>query len=214
MKFSNVKENIPSLIYGRFNSDKELLLFFNDRIYINSEMISSNAKISGVELLEDYSTLKVIFENPVKKPYVSLTVQNAFGDYIDITFKGKYYPDFICDDNKLPSDRDFTVHCTVNKAEDGTLLNFGDFFNVNSHTGYAVIRLNDKISHSEAFLRAGDKLSIVCEPNGLLKLYVNGVLSCSAYSKEPLTLENTEVVLSENVTDLKIMSKAFSYDEI
>lgn len=214
MKFSNVKENVPSLIYGRFNSDKELLLFFDDRIYINTEMISSNAKISGVELLEDYSTLKVTFENPVKKPYVSLTVQNAFGDYTDITFKGKYYPDFICDDNKLPSDRDFTVSCTVNKAEDGTLLSFSDIFNVNSHSGYAVIRLGEKVSHSEAFLRVGDKLSIVCEPNGLLKLYVNGALACSAYSKEPLTLENAEVVLSENVTYLKIMSKAFSYDEI
>lgn len=214
MKFSNVKENVPSLIYGRFNSDKELLLFFNDRIYINTEMISSNAKISGVELLEDYSTLKVTFENPVKKPYVSLTVQNAFGDFTDITFKGKYYPDFVCDDNKLPSNRDFTVHCTVSCAEDGTLLSFADIFNVNSHSGYAVIRLGDKVSHSEAFLREGDKLSIVCEPNGLLKLYVNGDLACSAYSKEPLTFENTEVVLSENVTDLKIMSKAFSYDEI
>ncbi len=214
MKFSNVKENVPSLIYGRFNNDKELLLFFNDRIYLNDEMISSNAKIAETELLEDYSTLKVTFENPVKKPYVSLTVQNAFGDYTDITFKGKYYPNFICDDNKLPSDRDFTVNCTVNKAEDGTLLSFGDFFNVNSHSGYAVIRLGDKISHSEAFLSVGDKLSIVCEPNGLLKLYVNSKLACSAYSKEPLTLENTEVVLSENVTDLELKSKAFSYDEI
>ena len=157
-------------------------------------MISSNAKISGVELLEDYSTLKVTFENPVKKPYVSLTVQNAFGDYTDITFKGKYYPDFICDDNKLPSDRDFTVHCTVNKAEDGTLLSFADIFNVNSHSGYAVVRLGDKVSHSEAFLKEGDKLSIVCEPNGLLKLYVNGALACSAYSKEALTLENTDEI--------------------
>lgn len=214
MKFTNVKENLPKLVYGRFDSDKELLLFFNDRIYIDSEMISSNAKISGFELLEDYSTLKVIFENPVKKPYVSLTIKNAFGDYTDITFKGKYYTDFVCDDNKLPSDRDFTVHCTVNKNDDGTLLSFGDIFNVNGHSGYAVIRLNDKISHSEAFLREGDKLSVVCEPNGLLKLYVNGVLACSSYSKEDLSLENTEVLLSENASDLKIISKAFSYDEI
>ena len=47
---SNVKENVPSLIYGRFNSDKELLLFFDDRIYMDSEMISSNAKIKGVKI--------------------------------------------------------------------------------------------------------------------------------------------------------------------
>ncbi len=214
MKFSNVQESVPQLIYGRFESEKELLLFFNDRIYISDDMISSNAKIAGFELLEDYSTLKVIFENPVKKPYVSLTVKNSFGDFTDVTFRGKYYPDCICDDNKLPSDRDFTVQCTINNIEDGKLIGFSEIFNVSSHSGYAVIRLGDKISHSEAFLKAGDKLSVVCEPNGLLKLYVNSVLACSVYSEEPLNLESEEVILAENVDDLKIMSKAFSYDEI
>lgn len=214
MKFSNVQESVPQLIYGRFESEKELLLFFNDRIYISDDMISSNAKIAGFELLEDYSTLKVIFENPVKKPYVSLTVKNSFGDFTDVTFRGKYYPDCICDDNKLPSDRDFTVQCTINNTEDGKLIGFSEIFNVSSHSGYAVIRLGDKISHSEAFLKAGDKLSVVCEPNGLLKLYVNSVLACSVYSEEPLNLESEEVILAENVDDLKIMSKAFPYDEI
>ena len=213
MKFTNVQETKPQLIYGRFDSDKELLLFFDNRIYVDKDLISSNAKIADIQLLEDYSTLKIAFENPVKKPYVSLTAKNAFGDYTDITFKGEYYPDFICGNNKLPSDRDFTVHCKINNAEDGELLNFGDSFNVNSHSGYAVIRLGEKVSHSDTFLKSGDKLSIVCEPNGLLKLYVNGELACSAYNKVHLNFENKEVVLSENVTELKIMSKAFSYDE-
>lgn len=214
MKFSGEKEKVASLIYGRFQSDKELLLFFDDRIYVSSDMISSNAKISGYELLEDYSTLKITFENVVKKPYVSLTVKNAFGDCADVTFKGEYYPDFICDNNKLPSSRDFTVYCTVTKAEDGTLLSFGDIFNINSHSGYAAIRLNDKTKYSDSFLKKDDKLCVVCEPNGLIKLYVNGKLACSVYNGEALTFENTEVVLSENANDLKIMSKALSYDEI
>ena len=143
-----------------------------------------------------------------------MTVKNAFGDYTDITFKGQYYPDFICDSNKLPSNRDFTVNCVLNKAEDGTLLNFGDDFAVNSYSGYAMLRSGEKISHSEVFLRQGDNLSVVCEPNGLLKLYVNSNLACSIYNKDPLNFENTEVIASENVSEIKIMSKAFSYDEI
>ncbi len=213
MKLSNVKENVPSLVYGRFNSDKELLLFFDNRIYIDSDAISSNAKIKDFELLEDYSTLKIIFENPVKKPYVSMTVKNAFGDYTDITFKGQYYPDFVCDANSLPSDRDFTVRCVLNKAEDGIILSFGDVFAVNSYSGYAMLRSGEKVSQSEAFLKPGDNLSVVCEPNGLLKLYVNSNLACSIYNKE-LKLESIEVVASENVSEIQIMSKAFSYDEI
>ena len=213
MKLTNVKENVPSLIYGRFESDKELLLFFDNRIYIDSDAISSNAKIAEYKLLEDYSTLKITFENPVKKPRVSLKIKNAFGDSAEVTFKGQYYPDFICDDNKLPSDRDFTVSCVLNKSEDGTLLSFGDVFAVNSYSGYALLRSGEKTSHSEAFLRQGDKLSVVCEPNGLLKLYVNGNLACSIYNKE-LKLESIEVVASENISEIQIMSKALSYDEI
>ena len=214
MKLTNVKETVPSLLYGRFESEKELLLFFDNRIYLDAEKLSSNAKIKGFELLEDYSTLKVVFENPVKKPYVSMTVKNAFGDSTDITYKGQYFPDFVCDSDKLPSDRDFTVDCVLNKAEDGMLLSFGDAFTINSYSGYAMLRLGEKVSHSEAFLRQGDKLSVVCEPNGLLKLYVNSNLACSIYNKEPLKLENTEVIASESLLEFKIMSKAFSYDEI
>ena len=213
MKLTNVKENVPSLVYGRFESDKELLLFFDNRIHIDSDAISSNAKIAEYKLLEDYSTLKITFENPVKKPRVSLKIKNAFGDSAEVTFKGQYYPDYICDSNKLPSDRDFTVSCVLNKSEDGTLLSFGDVFAVNSYSGYALLRSGEKTSHSEAFLRQGDKLSVVCEPNGLLKLYVNGNLACSIYNKE-LKLENTEVIVSENISEIQIMSKALSYDEI
>lgn len=216
MKFSQAEEKLPQLIYGRFDSSTELLLFFDDRVYIDAEMISSNAKISDFELLEDYSTLKIIFENPVKKPYVSMTVKNAFGDFTDVTFKGQYYADFVCEEAKTPCGRDFTVQCTLNNVDDGVLLGIGDVINVSNREGYGAIRFNDKTSRGDIALNTGDKITVVCEPNGLIKLYVNSNLACSVYNGDEYctALENAEITLSDKVNELKVMSKALNFDEI
>ncbi len=216
MKFTQVQENLPELVYGRFESDRELLLFFNDRIYIDAEMISSNAKISDYKLLEDYSTLKIIFENPVKKPYVSITVKNAYGDFNDIMFKGQYYKDFICDEAKTPCGRDFTVQCTVNNADDGVLFSIGDIVNVSNREGYGVIRFDSKTSRGDIALNENDKLTVVCEPNGLIKLYVNSNLACSVYNGDEYctALENAEITITDKVSDLKVISKALNFNEI
>ncbi len=215
MKFSSVEEKLPSLVYGRFDSEKELLLFFDDRIYVNTDMISSNAKIAGIELLADYSTLKVVFENPVKKPYVSLTIKNAFGDFTDVTYRGEYYPDFKCSDNKIPCNRDFTVQCVVDNAVDGVILNVGDIINVSCRDDFAVLRFGDKTSKSDLTLQNGDKITILCEPNGLVKLYVNSNLACSVYNVQKCNeLQNAEITLSDNASNLTVLSKSLDYNNI
>lgn len=216
MKFTCAEEKLPQLIYGRFNSANEMLLFFDDRIVVDENAISSDAKISGVELSEDYSTLKITFAENVNKAFVSLTVKNIFGDMTDAQFSGVYYPDFVCADNKIPCGRDFTVEATLTTAEDGVLFGIGDTINVSSHDGFGAIRFNEKTSRGDIALKNGDKLTVVCEPNGLVKLYVNSELSCSVYNGDEYceSLENSEINLTEKVTELKVMSKALSYDEV
>ncbi len=216
MKFSSAQEKLPQLIYGRFESANELLLFFDDRILVNENAISSDAKISNIELLEDYSTLKITFSENVPQAFVSLTVKNIFGDMSDAQFSGKYEPDFICENNKIPCGRDFTVECTLNTAEDGVLFSIGDIINVSSHEGYGAIRFGDKTSRGDIVLSNGDKITVVCEPNGLVKLYIGGKLACSVYDGDEYceALENAEVTLTDKCSDLKITSKSRSYDEI
>lgn len=216
MKFSCAEEKLPQLVYGRFENANELLLFFDDRIVVDENAISSDAQISGIELLEDYSTLKIAFAYSVEKAFVSLTVKNIFGDMCDAQFSGVYYPNFVCEDNKIPCGRDFTVQCTLETAEDGVLFGIGDIINVSSHNGFGAIRFAEKLGRGDIQLKNGDKLTVVCEPNGLAKLYVNSELACSVYNGDEYStaLENCEVTLTENVTDLTVMSKALAYDEV
>ena len=215
MKFSSEEEKLPSLIYGRFDSANELLLFFDDRIYLEEKAVSSDAEIAKTELLEDYSTLKITFGSDVDTVNVRLTVKNAFGDSTTVNFSGKNYPDFVCADGKIPCGRDFTVDCTVDNAKDGNVLNMGEIINISISESVGTIRFGEKVSRGEAEIKNGDRITAVCEPNGLMKLYVNGKLECSAYNSQYCAeLENCDVTLSENVSGLRVMSKALSYDEI
>ena len=173
MKFTQVQENLPELVFGRFESDRELLLFFNDRIYVDENTVSSDAEISSIQLLEDYSTLKINFAEPTDKAFVSLTVKNAFGDMADAQINVKYHKDFICEETKTPCGRDFTVQCTINNADNGVLLAIGDIVNVSNREGYGAIRFDSKTSRGDIALKENDKLTVICEPNGLIKLYVN-----------------------------------------
>lgn len=214
MKFSSKQEKKPSLIYGRFDSPTEVLLFFDDRVYFDSRAVSSDAEILKVDILEDYSTLKVTFQEPQTEASVSLTVKNAFGETNDAEFNGKYYESFICKDGLIPNERDFTLFFTLKGEENGTVLNCNDVISVIRDNGFAKIKLQNNESISEDNVATGDRLALVREPNGLVKLYVNGELSCSVYTSGIADdLINSSVELC-NATDLKILSRALSYDEI
>lgn len=214
MKFSSQEELVPQLVYGRFESDKELLMFFDERIYTDLSLISSNEKIKDIEILEDYSTLKITFENPVEKVFVSLTVKNAFGDMNGVEFSGKYHHNFICEDNKIPSARDFTIQFNVDNTDDGDVLTVQNL-TVKLNNQLGEISFGDKSSVGDILIQKGDLISVVCEPNGLAKLYVNGELSSSAYSEVLCDeLKDSEIQVSDKVNNLKVISKALSFKEI
>ena len=214
MKFSSEKELLPQLVYGRFETSQELLLFFDERVYTDISLVTSDEKIKSVDILEDYSTLKITFENPVQKAFVSLTVKNAFGDMNDVEFSGKYNENYICSDNRIPEVRDFTVQFIVEDATDGELMNAYNL-NVSINDQLGVISFGEKKSRGDIDIQKGDVLTVVCEPNGLAKLYVNKELSSSAYNEEVCSeLKNCEITLSDNAKDLKVMSKALSFKGI
>ncbi len=215
MKFSNTEEKIPNLLYGRMTSANEMLLFFDDRIYTDISLVSSDEKIKTIELLEDYSTLKIIFENEVKKAFASLTVKNAFGQMTDVQYGCKYCPDLISDTNELSRLRDITVQFTVNSIENGSLLNVGNILNVSVSEGYGAIHFGDKASRGDIALKPNDRITVVLEPNGLAKLFVNGELSSSAYNEQiDGAVGEYKAELTDNSSDLKIIDKAISYKNI
>lgn len=215
MKFSNKEEKTPNLLYGRMTSATEMILFFDDRIYTDISLVLSDEKIKAVELLEDYSTLKITFENDVEKAFVSLTAKNAFGKMTDVQYSCKYCPDLISDTNELPRLRDITIQFTVDSTENSSLLSINDILNVSISEGYGAIHFGDKASRGDIALKPNDRVTVVLEPNGLAKLYVNSELSSSAYNEQiDSVMGEFKAELADNASDLKIIDKAISYKNI
>ena len=215
MKFSSMEERMPELVYGRFASETELLLCFDERIYVTPDCISSDEKIEGVELLEDYSTLKIRFQSPVEKAYVSLTVKNAFGDCTDVQFSGENEYNGALTNNQFQRLRDVTIQFTLKDTECCDFIAIDDVLSVSNIEGYGAIRFGECASRGDICLKTGDLLTVVFEPNGLAKLYVNGELSSSAYNKN-LAYDSTPYSITswDNITDVKIIPRALSFNEI
>ena len=213
--FSNEKGEAPSLVYGKFQGEKELLLMFDERIYPDSDSISSSTEIAGTEILADYSTLRITFKESVENATVSLNVANAFGIAGKVEFTGKNYTDYICNENILPRLRDVTIQFKLRNLENGRLISIGDFFSISNSENYGVIRFGEKASRGDISLSEGALLTVVFEPNGLAKLYINGDLSSSSYNVElaegsaPYSIEATD-----NIDSLRVITRALSFKEI
>lgn len=214
MKFTSEKEKTPSLIYGRFDSENELLLFFDDRIYLSSDMVSSDKEILSLDLLEDYSTLRISFAENVQKAYVSLSVQNAFGDLADAEINAKYYPDFICNENIIPNGRDFTISFSAGNSAYTNLIKTDDL-SLNLYDEGISLRLGDKKIKIGTSVTAGDRITLVCEPNALIKLYKNAELLGSLFSENYVnSLCGQKIEFSNDVFNVKILSRVVKYDEM
>lgn len=214
MKFTSLKEKTPSLIYGRFDSENELLLFFDDRIYLSPNMVSSDKEILSLDLLEDYSTLRVSFAENVQKAYVSFTVMNAFGDMADGEINAVNYPDFVCSENIIPCGRDFTVSLSVGNIFDNTCLIKTDDLSLKAYDGGLMLSFFGKKAKFKANLSKGDRITLVCEPNSLIKLYKNAELLGSLFSEDYVnSLFGQKIEFSEDAADVKILAKAVKYND-
>lgn len=214
MKFTSVKEKIPSLIYGRFDSANELLLFFDDRIYLSQGMISLDKEIKALDLLDDYSTLKVTFAENTQKAYVSFTAKNMFGDMADGEINAVNYTDFVCSENIIPNGRDFTVSFTIENTDENDCYLKTDELSLISYDGGLLLFLAGTKKKLDAKLCVGDRINLVCEPNSLVKLYKNGELLGSVFNGDYVNLLlGQKIEFSENISNIKILSKALKYDE-
>lgn len=214
MKFTSEKEKTPSLIYGRFDSATELLLFFDDRICISQSMVSSDKEIESLDLLDDYSTLKVTFAEKTEKAYVSFTAKNMFGDMADGEINAVNYPDFVCGENIIPNGRDFTVSFTLENSDENDCYLKTDDLSLKSYDEGLILSLSGKKKKLDANISAGDRITLVCEPSSLVKAYRNSELLGSVFNSDYVnSLWGQKIEFSENISSIKILSKALKYDE-
>ena len=159
--------------------------------------------------------MKITFEKPASKAFVSMTVKNAFGTACDVQFSGKNYFNVTHNENILPRLRDVTVEFKLKNTETEKFISVSDIFEVRNSEGYGVIRFGEKASRGDIKLSAGDRLTVVFEPNGLAKLYVNGNLSSSSYNADlGNCLAEYEITPSEGIENINVIARALSFKEI
>ncbi len=212
LKFSSIKEDCPKPIYARFVSENSAAIFFDDRVRINLDNIVTDNNIESINISDDYSAVTIGLSKEDKILGIILPVYNGFGDRAKYQIKCRYYKDNISKRKVFPHGRDFSIYMTIKDFGpimksayldfeiDGNGIKgnfFGETFSINAN------------------ISAGDKIITVCEPNAVLKFYLNSSLIGSRFNEEYFNeLSNKKFEISENADDFYLVTRALRYDEV
>lgn len=182
--------------------------------FVNIENITCSNKVAAVELLEDYMTVRLTFEEPFAR-LNTLTlcgVGDIMGNSEDVTVSFDWYENFLVTEG-IYGKGAFTVKATLDGEEPHMLMRQGD--ELSFYVGDDG-RVHLKVGYSHIVSRStvSDKVQAVAvrEKTGVIKLYLDGVLDGGMYCN--LTELSGQKAAAYNEGKVRIYNKAFPYDEI
>ena len=211
LHFGRRKKDMQAL-YITPLSDNKVEITFNQPI--NIESISCEKKIAAVELLEDYMSAVITFEESFQR-LNNLTlsgVGDIMGNSFDVALNFDYYDSFIVTEGLFGKGA-FTVKATLDGEEPHMLMRQGD--EISFYVGDDG-RVHIKVGYSHVVSRSTvhDKVQAVAvrEKTGVIKIYLDGVLDGGMYCN--LTELSGQKAAVYNEGKVTIYNKAFPYDEI
>lgn len=112
----------------------------------------------------------------------------------------------------------FTVTATAPVAANTVLASQGDQWSLGFNAeGKAVFTVNGVTATSENAVTGTATISGVRENNGMLKVYVNGVLSGSQYDAKKVvnySVKQANITAKAGIAEVVVYDKALSYDEV
>ena len=112
----------------------------------------------------------------------------------------------------------FTVTATAPAAAGTVLASQGDQWSLGFNAeGKAVFTVNGVTAASEEVVAGTVTISGVRENNGMLKVYVNGVLSGSQYDAKNVvnySVKQADITAKAGIAEVVVYDKALSYDEV
>lgn len=182
--------------------------------FINIESITCSNKVSSVELLEDYMSAVITFEEPFSRVN-NLTlcgVGDIMGNVADVSIDFDYYDNYLVTEG-LYGKGAFTVKAVLDGEEPHVLMRQGD--EISFYVGEDG-KVHFKVGYSHIVSRSGvsDKVQavVVREKTGVIKLYLDGVLDSGMYCNITELSGIKAAVYNEG--KVRIYNKAFPYDEI
>ncbi len=211
LHFGRKKKEVEA-VYVTPLTQKSVEVTFNQ--FINIESISCDKTIIAAELLADYMSVVITFEDELERMNeIKLKgIGDIMGNTNDVDISFDYYDDFLVTEG-LYGKGAFTVKAMLDGEEphilmkQGEELSFyvGDDGRVHFKMGY-----NHVVSRSTVL----DKVQacVVREKTGVIKIYLDGVLDGGMYCSTVSLLGEKANVYDEG--KVKIYNKAFAYDEI
>lgn len=223
-KFSNPDKNAPELVSAKVISENEMEFCFDKHIVIFENSFESENEITSCKLQADYSSVKLTFKDNI--PEGSINVKYSVKDLYSNVLNGEecvnnYRDGIITASKDSPREikGDFTLELTVNSTvKDAFIFSQGNDLAVSLSNGK--IRFNccalKAVSNKEICDGKDKKITLVREKNGMLKIYVDGVLSGSAYDEKIINpdIQKAQIKQSNSVKSFVFRDKALAFDEV
>ncbi len=219
--FGKPETEAPKLVRVHMPNASTVRLAFDKRIVLYGQSIAVNGEVCSTQLLSDYSEIDVSLPEPAKDGealHISYSVSDVWGNEAAADCAVTWYPE-----GKLPDafsgEGDFTLRMRVENApRDGVLLTLGKELAVTVSNGCPVAeckgvkaRARDAV-HERRFAR----VDVVREPNGVLKVYVDGALSGGAYDPQHKAdcVQKADLQVHEAVKEYAFYDHAKPFDEL
>lgn len=201
----------PVIQYIHPLDEKTLEVSFDTVIGIDN-IACNESLIAGAELLEDYMTVRLTFENAFSR-------ENSFtfSGICDITGRQWFVAaDFDYNEDGLvvyaiKGNSGFSIKATLDKGVNQLLMSQGDEAKLEiDEKGFAVFTVSGEKLYSRVGVENVSQIVAVRERNGVMKLYLDGVL----HSGRPTGNTYLKGETMNCLDKVKVYDRAFSFDEV
>lgn len=239
-KFLKTKERAPRIVWEKTADEQTVMIAFDKPVIANAENYTINGepaldcfasadncqvRIRAKEKFIPNSTVKVKLTN------VADTNGNTVNSELQLTYfvrdvvfefenKGSIISGDITFDKSFTTDNDFSICIQFSETGSNKLIvHQGNEYYVSVDTAGKLRFYAKEIGIvSKAYVNTGENIcaTLVCESNGMLKIYINGKLDASYYRKNVGCPVIEPLPISANccVDAFRIVNRAYSYDEI
>lgn len=211
--------NAPKTVRAKMTTENTALLTFDKRIVVKEDSFTAGSEAVKAELLENYSEVRITLPQSLQNGEavtLAYKVSDVWGNETAANCTLTYY-----ENGALPQDcpviGDFTLRMRLlNAPKDGVLLMRGGLL-IKTSNGRLTVDCQGVKAKSDAAVSAQNAVcaDIVRERNGLIKIYVNGVLSGGGYKDAALPpITETELRVHEAVEEFAFYDSALSFDKL
>ena len=217
----------PKLTHTEVIDDKHIILTFDKHV-----VPVSFPEGSTYTLLENYNEILVTLSEPMQAStakegfgqILKCTVRDIYGNEKAITTSATYYENHVVANGVVSGKEAFTIRMRVDDApKDCILWTQGKDLTLHLQNGKVVFDCMGLRVHSDLSV-AGHRyahIDLVREKNGMLKVYVDGILSGGVYDEkhlfdyiDPSKALPSDRMQHESVKECIIYDRAFAFNEV